>query len=185
MERTLWSYVQCFYRASSYRENLCAPAAEKLLEQYLLAPSDTMTYDCRKLFSRETRKPPHSTLHIAHRTSQPTLNSPASSSFIQKLPHTHTLLTVLLIAAMGRITLFVTESCPHCARAIKALEERDIPFEKISLVKNPGKCGSKYLIGCCLGVALALKLYFMFCRSPPKGYAVSFGPDDGASNLFQ
>ena len=69
MERTLWSYVQCFYRASSYRENLCAPAAEKLLEQYLLAPSDTMTYDCRKLFSRETRKPPHSTLHIAHRTS--------------------------------------------------------------------------------------------------------------------
>ena len=38
---------------------------------------------------------------------------------------------------MGRITIFVTESCSYCIRAKHALKERNIPYVEISVSKYP------------------------------------------------
>ena len=39
---------------------------------------------------------------------------------------------------MGRITLFISDSCTYCQRAKRALEERSIPYDVISVASFPG-----------------------------------------------
>lgn len=41
---------------------------------------------------------------------------------------------------MGRITLFISDSCNYCQRAKRALEDRSIPYEVISVASHPGEC---------------------------------------------
>ena len=38
---------------------------------------------------------------------------------------------------MGRVTVFVRDDCPHCARAKKLLDEKGVQYECISLSSQP------------------------------------------------